>query len=90
MFRRRSLRPLRPMGRPMPVLPPAANALMVEGNYKAAAEAFELLASGAEIRFPRRAHGCIYRPAKTTFSTTRWKLGRFISNMVSPCWLRRS
>jgi len=58
MFRRRPLRAIRPMGRPMPVVPPAlqrANALMAEGNYKVAAEEFEFLARGAEVRFPKRA-----------------------------------
>jgi hypothetical protein len=42
----------------MPVVPPAlqrANALMAEGNYKVAAQEFEFLARGAEVRFPQRA-----------------------------------
>ena len=58
---RRRFRPLRPLRRGLaPKVPPAlrrANALMAEGNYPAAAEAFERLARGAEARHgPRAPH----------------------------------
>lgn len=59
MFRRRPLRPLRPL-RPVvgragtrPAVPPAlqrAHQLMEAGDYDSAAEAFEMVARGAEAR----------------------------------------
>ncbi len=62
MRRRRPLRPLRALRRAFrpPRVPPAlqrANALMSQGEYAAAAEAFERLARGAERRsLPRAPH----------------------------------
>ena len=65
MFRRRPLRALRPVVRAavassVPRVPPVlqrANQLMADGDYRAAAEAFEMLARGAESRgIPRAPH----------------------------------
>lgn len=56
MFRRKRQRMMRGMGTPaiLPMLQ-RANQLMADGDFDAAAEAFQQLAQGAEMRFPQRA-----------------------------------
>ena len=57
MFRRRGQRMIRRMARreDIPPVLQQANQMMVDGDYKNAAESFHALAKGAEERFPHRA-----------------------------------